>query len=105
MMKKILALALIVGVGLFVARKTHFGSYVNTCVTQVSKDVKRQIPTKFELQRIRNEISQLDHDVARAIRPVAEFKTDIEWLRKDVEKSERNREEKRKQLLAMTEDV
>ncbi len=104
-MKKILALALIVGVGLFVARKTHFASYVNTCVSEVNDEMQRSIPTKFELQRIRNEIARLDQDVARRIRPVAEWKTEIDWLRKDVERSQANLDEKRTRLLAQTEEV
>jgi len=104
-MKKILALLLIAGVGLFVARKTHFGSYASTCVAQVGDEVRRQIPTKFELERIRHEIASLDRDISRMVRPVAEYKTEIDHLRKDVDKRQTQIEEQRKVLLSMTEDL
>jgi len=104
-MKKVLALVLIVGVGFVVARKTHFASYVNTCAAQVGDEMKRQIPTRFELERIRHEIGNLDKDISRMIRPVAEYKTQIDWMRKDLDKAQVRLEERRKQLLAMSDDL
>jgi chromosome segregation ATPase len=101
-MKKILALLLIAGVGLVVARKTHFSSYVSTCVAQVGDEFKQSVPTKFELERIRHEIGRLDKDISRMIRPVAEYKTEIDWLRKDIQKTQANLDERRTALLEMT---
>jgi chromosome segregation ATPase len=104
-MKKILALLLLAGVGLFVAKKTYVGSYAGTCVAQVGDEMKRQIPTKFELERIRHEIANLDNDIGRMVRPVAEYKTQIDRMRKDIDKAQVRLDERRKQLLTMTDDL
>jgi chromosome segregation ATPase len=104
-MKKILALLLVAGVGLFVAKRTFLCSYVNTCASEVSSEVKRQIPTKFELERIKHEIASLDRDISRMVRPVAEYKTQIDWMRKDVQKTQARLDERKQQLLTMTEDL
>jgi peptidoglycan hydrolase CwlO-like protein len=73
--------------------------------SQVSCEAKGSIPTRFELERIRNEIANLDHDVNRMIRPVAEYKVQIDRMRKDVERTQANVDEQRKVLLGMTEDL
>jgi len=104
-MKKTLALLLIAGVAVVVVRKTHIGSYATTCIAQVGEEFKTSVPTKFELQRIRHEIGRLDKDISRMIRPVAEYKTEIDWLRKDIQKAQTNLEERRQALLEMTDQV
>jgi chromosome segregation ATPase len=104
-MKKILALVVIAGVAWFVVKKSHLGSYAGTCAAQVGEEMKRQIPTKFELERIRHEVAQLDQDVSRMIRPVAEYKTQIDWMRKDLHKSQARLDERRQHLLTMTDDL
>jgi peptidoglycan hydrolase CwlO-like protein len=104
-MKKILFLLLLAGVAFVAVRKTHIGSYVSASVAQVSDEVKRSVPTKFELQRIRNEIARLDQDISRMSRPVAEYKTEVDWLQRDITKAETNLESRREDLLKMTRDL
>jgi len=101
-MKKWLIVGILGAVALVVVlKKTNVCSYASTLVSTVSKDAQDQVPTKFELERIRNEIAALDGDISKMIRPIAEYKYDIEKLRKDLVKSEKNIEERKQTLLTV----
>lgn len=104
-MKKALALIVIGLLGLAVVAKTNLFSYAGTFWSQVERETKKQIPTKFELERIRNEIANLDTDVDRMIRPVAEYKACIERMRKDLQKAQANLDEQKQTLQAMVGDL
>jgi chromosome segregation ATPase len=103
-MKKLLIVGMIGAVALFViAKKTHTFSYVSTLCSSITRDASDAVPTKFELERIRNEIANLDSDVGNMIRPIAEYKADIERLRKDINKNTASMEDRKKDLLAVVE--
>jgi chromosome segregation ATPase len=103
-MKKLLIVGMIGAVALFViAKKTHTFSYVSTLCSSITRDASESIPTKFELERIRNEIANLDSDVGNMIRPIAEYKADVERLRKEIAKNTATMEERKKDLLAVVE--
>lgn len=104
-MKKVLAVTVLGLVALVVARKTNFVSYASTAMNKVECQAKRSIPTKFELERIRNEIAQLDGDIDRMVRPVAENKAVIDRMRKEIEKTQANVDEKKQVLLGVTEEL
>jgi predicted metal-dependent peptidase len=105
-MKKLIILGLIGAVAVVaIAKKTNAFSYASTFVSQVASETKQQIPTKFELERIRQEIAAMDSDISQMIRPVAEYKVVIERMRKDIAKTQTNVEEKKKDLLAIVQDL
>ena len=105
-MKKALIVGMIGAVALVViAKKTNVFSYVSTFASQVERDAHNQIPTKFELERVRNEIANLDSDVNQMIRPIAEYKAEIEKLRKEITKTQATIDEKKKDLLAVVEKL
>ena len=105
-MKKLIVLGLVGAVALFaIARKTNVFSYANTLVTQVSTDAQKQIPTKFELERIRQEIGALDSDISAMIRPIAEYKADVQKLNKDIATNQRSIEERKEKYLAIVKDL
>lgn len=104
-MKKIAIVAAACVAGLVVAKSLHLYSYASTFYTQVAAETKKQIPTKFELERLRQEISNLDHDVDRMIRPVAEYKAQIERMRREIAKSEVALDAQRQTLLDVTADL
>jgi len=105
-MKKTITLLVAGAIGLVVlAKTTHMWSYATTAWTQARHEAKKSVPTKFEIERIRNEIASLDNDVNQMIYPVAEYKVAIDRLRKEIDKSETNVDEQRKVLLAVTEDL
>ena len=72
-MRKLFWGLLIVGVGVFLARKTSL-SYAGTLWSQVKTETKNHVPTRFEIQRVRHELAQLDNDIGGMIRPIAEYK-------------------------------
>lgn len=105
-MKKILIVGMIGAVALVaIAKKTNVFTYASTFVSQVERDAKNQIPTKFELDRIRNEIAALDGDISQMIRPIAEYRAEIVKLRNDVAKTNANIDEKKQILLAVVEKL
>jgi len=105
-MKKALIVGMIGAVALvFVAKKTSMLSYVGTCVSQAQQEAQNQIPTKFEIDRIRHEIANLDSDVLQMIRPVAEHRADIEMIRRDITRGTANIEEQKRKLLAVAQDL
>jgi chromosome segregation ATPase len=104
-MKKALALTVVGLVALAVVAKTNLFSYAGTFWSQVERETKKQIPTKFELERIRNEIANLDTDVDRMIRPVAEYKACIDRMRKDLTKTQANLDEQKQTLQTMVTDL
>ena len=105
-MKKLMVIGLIGAVALFaLGKKTNVFSYASTLVSQVETDAKKQIPTKFELERIRQEIAALDGDISQMIRPIAEYKADVQRLNKDIAVGRRNIEEQKEKYLAILQDL
>src|SRR6266542_2815962 len=105
-MKKMLIVGMIGAVALVViAKKTSVFSYASTLCASVASDAQNQIPTKFELERIRHEIANLDGDVSQMIRPIAEYKAEIERLRKDIAKNTTSIEDKKKDLLVVVQKL
>jgi hypothetical protein len=88
-----------------VNKTTHLGSYAGTLWSQAKSQIKRQVSTKFEIDRARHEIAQLDKDIAGAIRPIAEFKAAVQQLEKDVRVGQANLADRRDVLLRVTRDV
>ena len=105
-MKKLLIIGVIGAVALVaIGKKTNVFSYASTVIANVEAGAKDQIPTKFELDRIRHEITNLDSDISQMIRPIAEYKADIGKLRKDIAKGQTSIEEKKTALLAVVEKL
>jgi len=103
-MKKTITLLVAGAIGLVVlAKTTHLLSYATTAWSQAKVEAKKSVPTKFEIERIRNEIASLDNDVNQMIRPVAEYKVAIDRLRKEIDRTEGKVDEQRKVLLGVTE--
>jgi len=105
-MKKLLIIGVIGAVALVaIAKKTNVFSYAGTLIANVEAGAKDQIPTKFELDRIRHEIGNLDSDISQMIRPIAEYKADVGKLRKDIAKQQTTIDEKKTALLAVVEKL
>ncbi|HZZ80650.1 MAG TPA: hypothetical protein VFE62_19260 [Gemmataceae bacterium] len=100
-MKKYLLLGIVGTIALVaIAKTTNVSSYASTLFSRVQRDVDKQIPTKFEIERIRNEIASLDGDISQMIRPIAEYKAEIRRTRDEVTASQKNIDEKKTKLLA-----
>jgi chromosome segregation ATPase len=105
-MKKTIALVAAGVLGLVIlAKTTNVSSYVSTAWCQAKQSVKSSVPTKFEIDRIRNEVASLDQDLTQMIRPIAESKVHVDRLRKDIAKSEETLADQKKVLLNATNEV
>lgn len=104
-MKKIVTLVLMLAVGFWAAKKVSLFSYAGTLWTKVKTETKNQVPTRFELERVRHEIAQMDSDVSRLIRPIAEQMAAINQLKKDLKTARDNLADQKAGLLALTRDV
>jgi chromosome segregation ATPase len=105
-MKKFLILGIIGAIALFVVvKKTNVCSYATTFVSNVSTAAKEQVPNKFELERIRNEIAALDGDISAMIRPIAEYKVAINKLRTDITKQTETIAKQKSDLLNVVKDL
>lgn len=104
-MKKVFAALLIVGLGVFLAKKTSFLSYAGTLWSQVKTETKNHIPTRFEIERVRHELAQLDGDIGTMIRPIAEYKAAVGLLNKDIVKTQAALDEQKPLLVTMAKDL
>ncbi len=104
-MKRAIAITVLGLVALVVAKKTNALSYATTAFHRVETQTKRSIPTRFELDRIRHEIAQLDGDINQMVRPVAEHKAVIDRMRKEIDRTQANVDEKKQVLLGVTEEL
>lgn len=105
-MKKTIALLAASVLGLVVlAKTTNVGSYVSTAWLQAKTAVKESVPTKFEIDRIRNDIATLDQELDRMIQPIAEYKVAVTRLRTEVAAGEEKLNDQKKVLLDATSAV
>jgi chromosome segregation ATPase len=86
----------------FLVKKTSFCSYAGTFWSQATTVAKNQIPTRFEIDRARHEIGQLDRDITAMIRPLAEHKAEVARLDKEIAQLQTNLEGRREKLLKAT---
>jgi len=104
-MKKVIIAIVIVAALVFFARKTRVDSYISTTVCHVQKEMKEQISTKFEIDRVRHEIAHLDGDVGNMIKPIAEYMAAIGRLRKDIAEQEAKIDEQKASMLKLTKQL
>jgi len=104
-MKKLLLIGVIVVGGLFLLRKTSLCSYIGTAWSSVRQETKNQVPTKFELDRIRHEISHMDSDIKGMLSPIAENMAAVKRLNRDIEATRARLGEQKSTLLTMTQDL
>jgi chromosome segregation ATPase len=104
-MKKLLVIGLIVVGALFVLKKTNVCSYAGTLWSRVRHEATVQVPTKFELDRIRHEIARLDTDIRDMLSPIAENMAAVKRLKRDIEATRGRLGEQKTTLLTMTRDL
>ncbi|HWY86675.1 MAG TPA: hypothetical protein VNX28_08120 [Gemmataceae bacterium] len=104
-MKKLLVTVLLVGACVYFVKKSAIGSYAGTVWSHVRTETKNAVPTRFEIDRVRHEIANLDDDIAGMIRPIAEYKATIVHLKKDIGQVESTLDGQKGVLLSMTRDL
>lgn len=105
MCKKIAIVAVAVVAGLILLNKTSIGSYVGFGWKKGKELFKQQVPPEVQVERLRYELTQLDPEIKKARRTLAEEAVAVEDLRKDVAKTQRGLEERLREILAVRTDV
>jgi chromosome segregation ATPase len=104
-MKKLgITLLIIVG-ALFVFKKTHLGSYLQTAWSGLKNSAKNQVPLEFEIERVRTEIAKLDGDINDQLSPMAEEMATIKSLKGRISEMESNLQKEKANILTMTQDL
>src|SRR5262245_51126898 len=68
MKRKLIITGLLLLGGLWLAKKTSLCSYASVMWAKVKADVKEQVPTQVELDRVRLEIASMDKDISNMLR-------------------------------------
>jgi chromosome segregation ATPase len=105
MMKKIGIASVVVLAGLILVTTTSLGSYAKLAIKKAKEGVKSQVPPEVEIERIRDEISQLGPDMNKHLNALAQEMVQIERLREDVKQTRANLDVQKKYILQMREDL
>jgi len=105
MLKKIFtgAATLIVAGGLILGADAL--SYLQTVGSNVRQAVKKEISVEFELDRIRNEVSNLMPEIHRHLKTVAEQSVDVKDLRRVLEERESDLSKQKDAILTLRQDL
>lgn len=104
-MRKLIFTLALIGVCFYFAKKSAVLSYATTLWSQVTTETKNAVPTRFEIERARHEITSLDGDINGMIRPIAEYMATIGRLKKDIQATQAALDEQKSVLLTMTRDL
>jgi chromosome segregation ATPase len=104
-MKKLLVIGLLVVGGLWVCRNTNLRSYISTLWCRGQNALKNQVPRDLEIERLRNEIAQLDTRVRDLIGPIADKQVRIQELDGQVKTARANQATLKQSILALSKEV
>ncbi|MFO0968435.1 MAG: hypothetical protein U0793_23005 [Gemmataceae bacterium] len=105
-MKKALTILAIVGLGWFVVKKTSFGETVKACWANIQKgEYIRESTTRDKIRDARAELTKMDQEVDRLVRPMAEYMAAIGKLKKDIAATETALTEQKEVLRILARDV
>jgi len=105
MFKKLIVTVIAIGAGFFLLRSTHLGGYARTAWSKARTSVQGQIPIEFQLESIRNEITQLVPDLKREISRVAAETVAIDSLRDEVAEIGKKLDGQKELVRSMSEEL
>jgi len=85
MCRKIGLAAVLVVAGLAALGWAGLGSYTSTAWNNIRSKAKKQVPLEFEIERLRNQVSQLVPDMKKNFSVIAEETVAVENLRQDID--------------------
>jgi len=105
MCRKIAVGAVLVVAGLFLLNLTGLSSYTTTAFKNMRAKAKGQVPLEFEIDRIRNQVSQLVPDMKKNCTLIAEEIVAVENLKEEVATIKTNVKDREAALRTATRDV
>lgn len=100
MIKKLLILAVVGGLGFVALRGTKLYSYARQGVEEATSWAKDQVPPEREIQRLRSEVKQLDTDVMKVAEHLARENVEVRDLRQTVAELRTKQSEQKEVLKA-----
>ena len=92
MIKKIIAISVVSVLGTFIISETLAGSHIRAWANRLGKKIEKEITPEMELDRIKNEVNDLDRDIDNVKGELADTNVTARLLQKEVE--ELRKEEK-----------
>jgi len=80
-------------------------SYFRTATNNVRDAVKSEIPTEFEVERVKDLVDNLVPDIRQCMHVIAEQQVDLEHLQADIVRREDTLADQERVLLSMTKDL
>jgi len=84
MFRKIAIAAVAIVAGLFIVKSTHLGAYARTAWGKVKSTAKAQVPLEFQIDTLRNEVSQLTPDMKSHCNAIAVEMVAVQSLRDQI---------------------
>jgi hypothetical protein len=107
--KDMIKKTLFVGAAVLLLAVLFFGrgavSYVTTAVDRVQDQVKSNVPVKFEIERARNMIKDLDPEIARNMHLIAREEVEIAKLQRELGKNEKQLAKSQDEILRLKGDL
>jgi len=104
-MKKVVGLLLLVGLGVFLAKKTHVGQMISLLWCNAEQEIDNRISTKDQIKLIRREIDKMQGDIRGMLNPIAEEMAKKQKLQDDIDLAEVRLQRQQADILKMTQDL
>ena len=105
MFKKLGIVAIAVVAGLFLLNTTNLGSYAGTMFKKMKHSVHNQVPLDFEIERVKNDVSQLVPDMRKHISEIAQEMVAVDNLKADVANTRVELAKQKSEILTMRSDL
>lgn len=80
-------------------------SYVATSVSSMRQAIKREVPIEFEVQRARDLVAQVDHEIRKCLHVIAEEEVSVDDLRREVDLQTAAHQRTKEQILVQRKDL
>src|SRR5262245_43370910 len=80
-------------------------SYISTSAKKFRTEVKSNVPLEFEIERARNQVADLIPDIQKNMHIIAQEEVEIDDLRGQIARSEKNLGVEKQKLLTLCSDV
>lgn len=102
--KTLIASAVLLGSGLLLFGTDAF-SYLTTTTRRVKSEIKANVPLEFEIDRARTMVAELIPDIQKNMHVIAQEEVDVEELRDQISRAEKNLATERQRILVLRADL
>src|SRR5262249_2571293 len=89
----------------FIVKSTYLGAYTRTAWSKVKSTAKAQVPLEFQIESLRNEVTQLVPDMRNHCNEIATEMVSVEKLRKEISDIHAGLDKQKDMIRAMNQDL